>query len=302
MKLLSVGLTGTYHDVAARFQYFSRDLLTEGFRIAVDETNKGNYTFIGYNIVEGELSFRSYERIKGLLKKYVVAIVADRIIFGEEKKIICQLIERNYPYFSEEERNAVCQTTLELLGKSHIYGSEAGLNDRKTLIINRLADYFETHHELIVEGFVRFRLKDYRAVLERIVDQAVDDFILDMEHKEFIRVLRQFANSHDKKVEETHVIVQSPNCFKIVDAAGRTVNNPYLDNFAASYIDEINYEDLLITTLITLVPRRITIHNPLGKDADMMIQTVQGVFEAAVGLCPGCDLCRLVTACNVDNE
>ena len=120
MKLLSVGLTGTYHDVAARFQYFSRDLLTEGFRIAVDETNKGNYTFIGYNIVEGELSFRSYERIKGLLKKHVAAIVADRIIFGEEKKIIRQLIERNYPYFSEEERNVVCQTTLELLGKSHI--------------------------------------------------------------------------------------------------------------------------------------------------------------------------------------
>ena len=302
MKLLSVGITGTYHDVADGFQCGCRELLMEGYRIAVDETNKGNYTFIGYNIVEGELSFRSYERIKGLLKKHVVSIVADRIIYGEEKKIICQLVERNYPYFSEEERDIVLQTTLELLGKSHIYGSEAGLNDRKTLIINRLADYFETHHELIVEGFVRFRLKDYRAALEHIVDQAVDGFIMDMEHKEFIRVLRQFANSHDKKMEESHVIVQSSNSFKIVDAAGQTVTNPYLDNFAASYIDEINYEDLLITTLITLVPRRITIHNPLGKDADMMIHTVQGVFEAAVGLCRGCDLCRLATACIVDNK
>jgi hypothetical protein len=45
-----------------------------------------------------------------------------------------------------------------------------------------------------LDGFLSFRLKEYRGRLAEVVDKAVDEYMMDMEYKEFIRVLRYFVD------------------------------------------------------------------------------------------------------------
>ncbi|WP_333594005.1 putative sporulation protein YtxC [Anaerospora hongkongensis] len=304
MKLLSVGLTGISQDITIRLQQDCCSLMHEGFRIAIDEMNRGKYTFIGCNIVEGELSFRNYERVKDSLKNYVAKIVADFILANEEKTIIQRLIERNYHYFSKEEQKIIYDNSLKLLNDSSccvIQDFSAG--SRRKRIISRLMEYLDHHHELVVDGFVQFRLKDYRDNLAQIVDKAVDELMLDLEYQEFIRVLRYFINVQEPQVEETHVIIQGTSSFKLLDENGQSIDNQYLDSFDAHYSDEINYQDLLITALIAVSPHHVVLHNPYLPATNELIRTIKSIFEDRVMHCSGCELCKSKSVSqNIDSE
>ncbi len=292
MKLLSVGLTGTTDEIRARLQKDCVTLSQEGFCVAIDEIYRGNYTFLGCNIIEGELSFRNYERIKNLLKHYVAKILAEIIVSDEEKIIIGKIIERNYYYFNEEERSIVYNNTLKMLKDNNGLFPNFSLNERRNQILAKLLDYLDNHHELVVEGFINFRLKDYREQLIQVVDKAVDDFMMELEYKEFIRVLRYFVEVQEPKVEEVHVVMSNNGNFKILDSFGKTINNQYLENFATQGADEINYEDLLITALITIAPYNVMLHSANPPKLQDVMETIKSIFDGRVVICPGCDICN----------
>jgi putative sporulation protein YtxC len=292
MKVLSLGLSGTPDEIRAKLQQDCRTLVHDGFRIAIDETNKGSYTFLACNIAEGELSFRNYERVKVLLRNYVAQLLADIIVYKEEKNLIRRIIDRNYYYLSEEERGHVHNTTLEILGGSAGICGDFNSVMRRNLIFGRVQEYFDNHHELVLEGFILFRLKDYRERLAEIVDKAVDEYMLDLEYKEFIRVLRYFVDVQEAQVEEVHVVIGDGDGFKLRDARGKIINNKYLETFVSKDPDEINYEDLLISALITIAPRNVMLHCANQARAQNIVTTIRNVFEGRVVLCEGCDICH----------
>ena len=302
MKLLSVGLTGENSDMITRLQHDCSRLIPDGFRIAVDEINKGKYTFIGCNIIEGELSFRNYERLKESLKLYVAKLVTDIILNREEKKMIRRLIAQHYHYFSVEEQENIFAYSQKIIeGNMNIF-QESGVHDRRKHVMNRVLEHLDYQHELVVEGFVRFRLKDYQHSLRQLVDIAVDEFMMDLEYKEFIGVLRHFVTVQEKAVLESHVVIHTAKSYQILDSEGKPLSNQYLAHIAAPYNNAISYEDLLITALIAISPFHIIIHNPSSVEASEVIETVRGVFENRVMMCGGCELCLADTSCTVDRD
>lgn len=291
MKLLSVGLIGTTDQVRDRLQQDCTTLKQEGFRVAIDEINKGHYTFLGCNVMEGELSFRNYERIKNLFKNYVAKILTEIIIEHEEKKLLKKIINSNYYYFNNDERGVILANALSLLATSNSAFTDFDINSRRSKVMSKILEYLDSHHELVLEGFVNFRLKDYRKRLVEIVDSAVDDYMLDLEYKEFIRVLRYFVDIQEPKVEEVHVVIGKSGIYKILDASGNAVSNKYLDNFVAESLGEINYEDILLTSLISISPYNIMVHSSDPDSSFNIISTIQNVFEGRVAICEGCHIC-----------
>lgn len=289
MKILSLGLSGAPDEIRTRLQQDCRVLAQEGFRVAVDESSKGNYTFLGCNIAEGELSFRNYEHVKNALKTYVAQMLAEHIVAHEEKSLIRKIVNQNYYYFGELERAAIYDNALKLLDDPG--GGEFGYTDRRNRILAKLKEYFDIHHELVLDGFLSFRLKDYRARLTEIVDKAVDEYMLDMEYKEFIRVLRYFVDVQEAQVDEVHIVLGDGDTFKIRDARGRNIHNQYLESLMIRN-EEINYEDMLISALITIAPQNIMLHfsSELGK-THSAVETIQSVFAGRVSICRGCSLC-----------
>lgn len=257
--------------------------------MAVDESSKGSYTFLGCNIAEGELSFRNYERVKNTLKNFVAQMLAEHIVSREEKALIRKIVNHNYYYFSEQERTAIYDNALKLLDGDGV--GDFGYIDRRNRILVKLQEYFDIHHELVLDGFLSFRLKDYRDRLTEIVDKAVDEYMMDMEYKEFIRVLRYFVDVQEAQVDEVHIVLGDGDTFKIRDSRGRNIHNQYLETLMIRS-EEINYEDLLISALITIAPQTVMLHfaSDSGK-AHTVVETIQNVFAGRVAVCRGCTLC-----------
>lgn len=288
VKLLSIGLNGTTGNIREKLECDCKTLTQEGFRVVIEELDKGGYTFLGLNISDGELSFRNYERIKNVLKNSVSQILADWIISNEEHKIITKMVTNNYFYFNHDERAVVESNTLKALGVCPAV--------RYKLILSRILEYLDNHHVLVLEGFLNFRLKDYRLHLSEVIDNVVDDFMMELEYKEFIRVLRYFVDVQEPRVEEAHLVINSPGVFQIYDSHGKIINNQYVENSLmpncnTDDADNLNYEDLVVSALITIAPRNIMVHTSDRLSDKEVLETIKSVFEGRVVVCEGCELC-----------
>jgi putative sporulation protein YtxC len=291
LKILSLGFSGMPDEIKMKLAGSFPGVTREGLPLTIQETKRGSYYFLDWNIPEGELSFRNYERVKNTLKSCAAEVLADSVIEREEAVLLRKIANRNYRHLGEEERDAICEKAVALLDSCE-QSADAGKSSRRNDVLRRLRDYFDNQHELVLDGFIAFRLKDYREKLAEIVDRAVDEYMMDLEYKEFIRVLRYFVDVQQTQVDEVHVIICSGEVFKIRDSRGKVINNQYLETFMVRNTDEINYEDLLISALITIAPQIVMLHCGPGVKADDVVTTIQRVFEGRVVRCSGCDLCR----------
>lgn len=176
-------------------------------------------------------------------------------------------------------------------------GTEAGVEAyriaRQSRVAARIRSYLETADELVLEGFLIFRLKDYVEELEDMVDRAVDDFLMEREYREFIRLLRCFVEAQEPRLDEVHVLLNAKGTFRLVDGRLNSVGSDHLEDLVVEMMEkEVNYEDLLVSALISIVPNRIRIHCRSESRADENIETVMSVFGSRVSFCPGCDLCQ----------
>ncbi|TWH48853.1 putative sporulation protein YtxC [Sporomusa sp. KB1] len=286
VNLLSIGLNKATGNIKEKLEQDCKILTQDGFRVVIEELDRGNYKFLGINIIDGELSFRNYERIKAVLKNSVSQILADWIISNEEQRLINKIVANNYFYFNHDERATLESNALRVL---------AGSSARYKLILTRILDYLENHHELVLDGFLNFRLKDYRLQLSQVIDNVVDDFMMELEYKEFIRLLRYFVDVQEPREEEAHVVIKD-TVFTLFDSHGKAITNQYLDdmvlpNRTGDSFDSLNYEDMLISTLITIAPRNIMIHSTNRLRDKDLLDTIKSVFDDRVIICKGCEMC-----------
>lgn len=288
MKLLSIGLSQATGEVKEKLVCGCKMLTQKGFRIVVEEVDRGGYTFLGLNISDGELSFRNYERIKNILRGSVAQILADWVVSNEEHRLVDKIVKNNYFYFSDDERTAVASNAIRALS--------ARSSAHNKLIMTRILDYLDNHYQLIVDGFLNFRLKDYRLHLSEVIDKVADDFMMELEYQEFIRVLRYFVDVQQPRVEEAHVVITSLGLYKICDSHGKIIDNQYqesdlLFNRNDYESGSLNNEDLLISALITIAPYNVMVHSTNHARDQEALETIKSVFDGRVVLCNGCDLC-----------
>ena len=74
------------------------------------------------------------------------------------------------------------------------------------LLFDTFYEYITTHHSIVLSGFVNFRLKEYRNILEDLVDFSVNEYIIEREYLEFISLLRIYVNSQSSSNRTIHLI------------------------------------------------------------------------------------------------
>jgi putative sporulation protein YtxC len=156
-------------------------------------------------------------------------------------------------------------------------------------------DYFDNSNNIILDGFVNFRLKEYIKDLEEVVDKAVDDFLMDREYREFIRLLRYFVDIQEPKIDTVHVIVSYDNHYTLLDGSKNEITNECIQEYVNEISEgEINYDDLLVSSLITFAPRKIVIHSSGQFRNKELLETIKNVFAGRVVLCQGCEICSVI--------
>ncbi|MFB5066321.1 MAG: sporulation protein YtxC [Candidatus Wallacebacter cryptica] len=238
--------------------------------------SEGRYTFI--DLPRGP-EFRSDLKITNTLAA---------IIFGQLSRLwLKRLLRLNYAYFDEDEQRTILQNAYKKMGinSGQLYQQ----------VYSALADYLISNNQINLEGFIRFRVKEFWLFLQELVDKAVDEFLEEQEYQEFVKLLHYFVELQEPKTELINVIVDQPNGFQILDHNGNVIETDHLEDVILEVSSsELDFEDFLISALITIAPAKIILHVCRG---DRVEKTIVNIFGSRVYICDGCSLCSDLCNC-----
>lgn len=281
MRLFSIGFEGYNLGLMDSVIKKMEDIRFQGFKI--EERKAGNLLFINY--IVNELENESLRQLRDVLKYRIADILSDFIVNDLQHRLVNKIIEDEYYYFETEDREQIKQEVLNAVFKGN--GSESLFGQFKQKwhgsVKQRILEHMDTHNELIVEGFIRFRLKDFMKELIETVDKMVEDVLIEREYNEFIKLLRYFVEIQEPKVREVHILVDDDRKYILLDDSMRVINNDILRELAREISDtEMTYDDLLISSLITIAPSKITIHGYEKIKNTELLNTINKVFKGKV--------------------
>jgi len=268
-------------------------LQNDGLKIDFEQSPTGGLTFLGYNIADYGSTSYSEEEARIIFKHYIANVVSEVILSNWEKDLLLDIVRQNYYYFTPDEQQLIYNLALDRL--NHGEPNEEAFVEylgRKSTVLQKLLEYLNSNDRLIIEGFIKFRLKDYLQELNSTADRAVDDFMLEKEYKEFIKLLKYFVDIQEPRLDVVQVLIQPSGCFKLLDGNNKNISSDYLEGFLIETTEpEINYEDLLISALITIAPSAVILHYPEKRQSERATETIKSVFGDRVKYCQGCKLC-----------
>ncbi len=295
MQSLCIGVNEHADDVIRHINNELQQLKNDRLDFSIDEVNSDDSTSIVCSVNEDrfmdDTMFQSYNALMVLVSN----ALADYIIKQYEKKLIGRIINSHYCYFNSIEKRDILTLSLRIIRNEdkNILNSLFQIR-RRNIIVRKLIDYFESSNSIILDGFVNFRLKDYTKDLEEVVDKAVDEFLMQREYREFIRLLRYFVDIQDPKFDTVHVMVGYDNKYTLLDEHRNEITNECIQEFINEISEgEINYDDLLVSSLITLAPRKIIIHCTGQFKNKELLETIKNVFIGKVCVCTECEICAV---------
>lgn len=298
MQFVCIGVNECAEDIIKCISNELQQVNDSKIGYAIDKVNSDGSTSIVCRIDDNGALDKVPQEAYNELILHVSGALADYIIKQYEEKLLGRTINSNYCYFNSAEKKEILNLAVRIIRNEdkNLLNSLFQLR-RRNIIIKKLMDYFESSNTLVLDGFVNFRLKEYVKDLEDVVDKAVDDFLMEREYREFITLLRYFVEIQEPKFNVVHVISGFDNRYVLLDENHKEITNECIQEFVSEISEgEINYDDLLVSSLITLAPRKIVIHT-LGQFRNKeLLETIKNVFFGKVLICSGCNVCMMSVA------
>lgn len=242
------------------------------------------------NLIYSQNQFKIYKNItihyrgnnNNKFYNFLTELIGEVVIEFYEEKILKQLINYNYFYFDEYEKNKILENCMQLI--------EPEMYNTKLLDNKNIKEYVKENKAMILDGFVYFRLKAYLEYLDEVVDSGVNQFVIEKEYREFISLLRVYVESKVPEYNLLHLIYINGESILLDEK--RNIVSVSENIYNAKYLSDISFSsnDFALNTLLCLLPRRIEIH--LIDDEDEFINTLKLIFEGRVTICKDCDICK----------
>lgn len=253
------------------------------------------------NVVAKHSKFKNYSNIivhymgqnDSMFIYKLSEIITKCIIKHYEDKVVTRVINSDYFYFDQKERNIIHNNCNEILQDD----SEADFNVRKEKIFECLVDYISEHKYFILDGFVNFRLFEYNSLVEDCVDTAVNKYIIDKEYKEFIELLRGYIKSQKNRAGTIHIIYSNSEPILMDENQNILLYENQFEH--PKYLSDITFssKDYCLNELLNLVPKKIIIH--LLVEEDEFIDTLKLIFENRLFICKECNICKTFNLLNI---
>ena len=214
---------------------------------------------------------------------YLSNVLSDSIINYYEPIIVKRLILKDYFYFDAIDRNSIYNEFNLLKHNSRKY------------IKQDILDYIENNRNIVIEGFVNFRLNKLKTSLEPLVESAVSKFVLDKEYIEFVSLLKGYVDNKIPEPIKIHLIYSNKESILLDE----NYNVLELENFDSEYLSDISFSqnDYALNTLIGKLPQEIYIH--LISPKDEYIETLELIFGNKIHICTGCAICSAYKLLNL---
>lgn len=158
--------------------------------------------------------------------------------------------------------------------------------NRKNQIIQKINDCIKENHEININGFVTFRTKEIENEFDVIIDKIVENYMVEKEYDEFIKLLKYFVDIQESKIDELNIYVDKYGNYLLKDKYGKDIENKIVEGLCdVKTTGAVSIDDILISGLITLSPKKIIIHSRDNFKNKELIETIEKVFESKVAFC-----------------
>ena len=225
-----------------------------------------------------------------LFLEKISSILSLLVIDELEENFINKIILEYYFYFDCNERKDILNLCFDIMSNDF-----SDIFDKKfKLLYNVFYNFLLDNKNLYLQGFTNFRLKSYFKVLDDIVAEAVNCFVVEKEYLEFVSLLKLYINSQGSSCNLVHLIYTSNEEESILLDENKEIINISHHNLNAKYLSDISFSanDYTLNTLLTLLPKEIYIHL-IDDYIDDFINTLITIFENRVHLCTDCNICNL---------
>lgn len=270
--------------------------------IKTNNSNLLDYLLNELNYIEIEpvyISSNKFKNYKNIVihyrgnnnKKFIheVSCILSCLVIDElEEKFLKNIIQKNYFYFNSNEKKQILDICFDTFSNDF----NTYFDKKYNCLINDFENYLTDTKSIVLSGFINFRIKDYMSILEDVVDDAVNSFVIEKEYFEFVSLLKMYINSQNSNCELVHLIYNNEN--SILLDKNKKVINISDDIFKAKYLSDITFSsnDYALNSLLTLLPKKIYIHL-IDNIVDEFIHTLGLIFENRVEICTDCNICRL---------
>lgn len=232
-------------------------------------------------------SFRVYKNLiihykgqnENKFYNFISHIIAKSILKFYEPIILKRKLAYDYFYFNLADRKIILDE-YNLLIKNK--------NTRLSQIIKPVNLYIKNNKSIILNGFVNFRLANYLEYLNKLLQEAITQYITDKEYFEFIDLLKNYVDSKIPDNITVNLVYVNSNAILLTET-GDIIPT---DKFDSMYLSDISFSnnDYILNTLIGILPAKLCLH--LISEEDAFIKTIKLIFSDKITFCSGCTLCN----------
>lgn len=211
------------------------------------------------------------------------------------KKEINNFLAETYFFLRHDEIRQIKPKIQEALLSNGVISDPSMVycTNRKNSIFDKIIKCIEENNEINIRGFLTFRMKELKGDLECIVDKVVEQYMVEKEYNEFIKLLKYFVEVQESKVDEVNILIEKSGNYHLRDEEGNDlVGNMIMELPEVKFNCRENQEELIISTLITSAPKKVIIHCVENCKNKELIQTISKVFVNKVYYCSECATCE----------
>ena len=266
---INIGLEDCGLELTPLIANRTHDALRHGCLVSISELDGAKGRIVKVNISDSE---SSGEKEKSML----CAILSDIIVENLQIRHMVRILKQDYDFLSEKEQCDILVKSLKRLW----YGtsgqrSEVALckRDVRQRLLEALAQ--NDTETVMLEGFMRFRMKDYLELWEKELAFCVEEYIKKREYAEFVEILRLFVKIRIPRVRQVHICVDGDGEYMLLDERLCLLQ-------CRSSERRIDKDDALLSALVNIAPISIVVHNKERFFDARIIETIKDVFGQRV--------------------
>lgn len=293
MQLVTITLNGQWEETAGQNSLFEH--ITQCLEQIHTKYGKKLYLLHveeGRLVIEANVPAFQLDRHAKPFYEKLGHHIANWIIAELEPQLLREyIVNEGYDEAETDEIMKYCDLLLNQQDYTELDPLIEGRWNRKKKLANAVKEHIEMNTWLNIDGLFTFRLRFYTEELRDITHYAIDEYIMEQQYQEFIHLLKYFVLVQESKMPEVHIMYRPGDQVEIWDNKREPIEVSELNGLVMETIDkDIRFEDMVISTLISVAPEKIYIHT---RDPDMqIIRTIEQIFEHRTEVCTDCSICQ----------
>jgi putative sporulation protein YtxC len=210
-------------------------------------------------------------------------VLADFTLTEHEPQLLRRFFTTKFGVQDAVETDALIAETVALLDDVQQIGDHwpaGGREKRLRKLTARFAAYLEEHHCLHLDGYIRFRLGEYRAEVLEAAETAMEERLAERQYEEFMALLKSMVEWQETRIPAVHVLHGGGHAFRLLDEDMRPLEQEHSDDPDPTEEEE----SVLVSRLLAASPGQLYIHTP--EPESQVIRTLIGIFGDRAALYP----------------